>query len=107
MPQEIVPTPEFPSKIDSSMLTCFDSCRHKFFREYILGLAPYAISPDLHAGGAMAHGFELARKAYYKEGKSAEESIFIGAVGISDFWGDYNPTPMKGDKEHIKSLVNT
>jgi hypothetical protein len=101
----MTPTPEFPSKIDSSMLTVFDSCKHKFYREYILGLTPYAVSPDLHAGGAMARGFEVMRLELYKNNAPVDTAILAGAWAISDFWGDYEP-PLKLGKPHIKSLIN-
>ncbi|KKM77698.1 hypothetical protein LCGC14_1367500, partial [marine sediment metagenome] len=44
----------FPSKIDSSILSTFDSCKQRGLREYILGLRVFGTSPDLHAGGAFA-----------------------------------------------------
>lgn len=99
--------PIFPSKIDSSILSSFDSCRQKFFREYILGLSPQAQSPDLVAGGAFARGIEVTRLDLWVNNLSLEDSLLHGAWAISDEWGDFDPEPEKYGKPHVKSLVNT
>lgn len=105
----------FPSKIDSSILSAFASCYQKGFRQYILGLAPQAISPDLIAGGALAHGLEVTRRRLYgtlKSGniltqKGVEDAILEGGWAISDYWGKNDIAPDKYGKPHIKNLINT
>ena len=97
----------FPSKIDSSILSTFDSCKQRGLREYILGLTHSAISPDLHCGGAFAKGLEVSRHALWVRGDSLSDATLRGAWAISDYWGDVDPEPEKHGKPHIKSLVNT
>ena len=105
LPEQIEPI--FPSKIDSSILTSFDSCRHKVFREYILGLCGQAKSPDLVAGGAFAKGLEVTRTELWVNRLNLEEALLFGSWAISDYWGDFDPAPMKYGKPHIKNLTNT
>ncbi len=105
LPPEIVPI--FPSKIDSSILTSFDSCRHKVFREYILGLTPHAKSPDLIAGGAFARGMEVVRTELWVKKTNPEDALLTGAWAISDYWGENDTDPEKYGKPHIKSFINT
>ena len=57
--------PPFPSVIDSSMLSAWRACPHKFRREYLEHWKPRNPSVHLVAGGAFAKGLEVARLAYY------------------------------------------
>lgn len=72
--------PEFPTVIDSSLIATFRSCPRKAFLEYFQHWKGKEVSVHLHAGGAYAHGLEAGRKAFFEEGKSAEESVAL-AVG--------------------------
>ena len=96
----------FPSQIDSTQLSCLDSCYQRYFREFILGLVPYGKSPDLHAGGALARGLEITRYSLWVDKESLEIALLRGSWAIIDFWGDYEP-PLKRGKPHVKSLINT
>lgn len=81
----------FPRVIDSSMLSSFRKCRHKFFREYIQHWKHPGKNIHLHAGGAYAHALEAARIAYYVEGTSIPEAEMRGAEALREFWGDFIP----------------
>lgn len=73
------------------MLTTLDSCERKFFYEYILKLAPLAISPDLHAGGAFAHGIEVVRRSYYEYKIPLEQALINGTRAMMEYWGGFEP----------------
>ena len=96
------PNLTFPEVIDSTMLVTFDSCAQKFFDEYILCLASTGISPDLHAGGAFAHGLHHARMAFYADGLPRTEAAIVGASAFIEYFADYEPPD-----DHPKDFVNT
>ncbi|MGH7745827.1 MAG: hypothetical protein ACREQ5_13755, partial [Candidatus Dormibacteria bacterium] len=85
MPQEF----PFPAVIDSSMLSDFKSCAARFNYAYIQEYKPKGISVHLHAGAAFAKGMEAARRAFYEEGKSSDDSIAIGLGKLLEFYGNY------------------
>lgn len=97
----MTPTPVFPNIIDSTMLTCFRSCPEKFYNEFCLNLAPAAISPDLHAGGAFAAGIEAVRRAFYADGLALEAALAKGIEAFTRYWGDYTPP-----EKHAKTYTN-
>jgi len=94
-----MPLPQFPfpSLVDSTMMSAFDSCEQKWCYEFGHKLSPLAISPDLHAGGAFSHGIAIARTGYYKYKLSQNDALIAGARGIMEFWGDFDP-PEKNPK---------
>lgn len=92
----------FPEVVDSTMLAAFDSCAQKFFNEYILCLASVGRSPDLHAGGAFAHGLHHARVAFYADGADRTTAATVGASAFIEYWGDY-----EAPDDHPKDFVNT
>ena len=92
----------FPEVVDSTMLVTFDSCAQKFFNEYILCLASVGISPDLHAGGAFAHGLHHARVAFYEHGLNRTESALAATRAFMQYYGDY-----EAPDNHPKDFVNT
>lgn len=83
------------------MVTAAKACQEKFRNEYVLRLAPLAVSPDLHGGGAIAHGLEHFRRAYYGGKLSFDESHDLMTRAFIRFWGDYEP-PAK----HKKTFIN-
>ncbi len=95
-------TLSFPEVVDSTMLAAFDSCAQKFFNEYILCLASVGISPDLHAGGAFAHGLHHARVAFYGDGADRTTAAVVGARAFIEYFGDY-----EAPEGHPKDFVNT
>jgi hypothetical protein len=81
--------PHFPRVLDSSMIRSFRSCPQKFYLEYIHHWRPKTESVHLVAGGAYASGLEAARKAYYQEGLSEEDSIAKGLAQLIKSYGSY------------------
>lgn len=81
--------PVFPDWLDASMVSCFKSCPHKFFLEYILNYKPKDTSVHLHAGASYAKGLEVARKAFFVEGKSAAEAEGLGLGALLTAYGDF------------------
>lgn len=81
----------FPDLIDSTMLVAFRSCPQKFALAHCHGLTPDGTSVDLHFGGAIAAGMEVARKAYFTEGLDPRASEAAGVNAALTFWGDFIP----------------
>lgn len=92
----------FPQVIDSTMLVTFKSCPQKFNREYIERRATTSISPDLHAGGALARALETYRRAFYRDKLNADDCLMLAFREFTLFWGDYEPP-----EGHNKTFVNT
>lgn len=83
----------FPALIDSTQLSTFDACEHKWMYEHGHHLSPLAINPHLHAGGAFSRGIEVVREGFYKHGYTQEKAFIAGIKAISQFWGDFVPPP--------------
>lgn len=81
--------PPFPEVIDSTIVAAFRSCPRKAFLEYILHWKSKEPSVHLHAGGAYAKGMEVARKAFYEQGKSPEDSVALGVGALLEFYGNF------------------
>lgn len=81
-----MPLPEY---VDSTMMGHFVQCRKKFFYSFIENLIPSPPSIDLHAGGCFAKGLEVARRAFFQEGKSVEDALELGVLAIIKEWGRY------------------
>lgn len=79
---------EFPTVIDSSMLSAWRACPQQFFNRYILGLHPPGKSVHLHFGGCYARGLEMFRNAYWGEGKSQTAAVAEGLKAITIAWGE-------------------
>lgn len=94
--------PPFPAVWDSSMLAAFRSCPVKFRREYIEHWKPRGISVHLHAGAAYAHGLEVARKAFYAEGRSPSDAVAFGLNACLEAYGDFDCPP-----DSAKSALRT
>lgn len=87
----------FPDIIDSTALVTWRSCNQKGALAHIALLEPRGDNVHLKFGGALAHGLERARKAYYLEGTPAREAENMALNAASDFWGDF-PAPTEGAK---------
>lgn len=83
----------FPEVVDSSMLAEFKACPAKFNLSYIQEWKARYVSTHLHAGGAFAHGLERARRAFYEEDQSEDESVAQGVGALLAFYGDHQPPP--------------
>lgn len=81
--------PMFPHVIDATILSAFRSCPQKMFRTYVEHWKPQNESVHLVAGGAFAKGVEEARRAFYEQGKSADEAEAIGMQGLIHAYGDF------------------
>lgn len=81
--------PPFPAVIDSSLIAAFRSCPQKCFQEYIMDWKPKVQSVHLHAGKAFASGLEAARKAFYLEGRTANDAMEIGLGKLLTEYGDF------------------
>jgi len=94
--------PHFPTAIDSTTLGAFRSCPQKAFLQYMEHWKPSTESVHLVAGGAFAEGIEHARRAFYEQGLSAEESVGIGLSALINRYGDFECPP-----DSPKSLERT
>lgn len=80
----------FPLVFDSTMLSDFNGCLMKGFRQYIQHLNGEE-STDLIAGGAFAKGLEIARKGYYQQDLSSSAAVEIGKEACWEQYGDHIP----------------
>ena len=81
--------PPFPKVIDSSLMSSFRACPRRCELEYFNHWKPVNQSVHLVAGKAYAEGLEAARRAFYGEGKSSEDSIALGLVALLKAYGDF------------------
>lgn len=84
---------DFPECIDNSIRSNFVACEAKFHHGFIRNISPSGTSVHLHAGGAFAHGIEATRRAFYVDGKAADEAIGKGIEELLLFYGDYECPP--------------
>jgi hypothetical protein len=99
MSREIIP---FPHAIDSTTLAAFRSCPQKAFRTYFQHYKPLGESVHLVAGKAFAEGIEFARRAFYENGLSPDDSVASGLGALIKSYGDFECPP-----ESAKSLERT
>lgn len=90
--------PPFPLVWDNTMRSCFVECPQKFWWEFGEHFKPKTISTDLHAGKAWASGLEVARMAFYFEGKPVPEAMALGLQALIAAYGDFEPPPHKMNK---------
>lgn len=94
--------PFFPVAIDSTTIAAFRSCPQRAFRQYIEHWKPASDSVHLIAGGSFADGVEEARRCFYEQGLSAEDSVASGLRALISKYGDFECPPDSG-----KSLERT
>lgn len=94
--------PPFPAVLDSTIMAAFKSCPRKSYLEFIEHWKPATQSVHLHAGAAYARGLEVARSAFYLEGRSAADSIAAGLGALMQAYGDFECPP-----DSAKSLERT
>jgi len=85
--------PPFPTVIDSSLMSHFRACPRSAFLESFQHWKPKVRSVHLHAGAAYARALEVARLAYYAEGKSEREAIELGLHALIVAYGDFECPP--------------
>lgn len=81
--------PPFPAVLDSTILAAFRSCPQKAHLEFIQHWKLQDQSVHLHAGAAFAAGMEAARRAFYIEGISADESVAMGMKALLTAYGNF------------------
>jgi hypothetical protein len=97
--------PDFPQVWDSSMRAAWVACPRQWYYGYLLGLRKSAISIHLHFGGAIAHGLEAARKAYWIAGHDVATSVATGLKALIEFWGDFELTDeLRRSRAGVKDL---
>jgi hypothetical protein len=69
------------------MISTWKDCNKKFEYQYLLNQRASGSNVHLLAGGAFARGLETARRAFYEQGKSHEESVGIGLVNLIKAYG--------------------
>lgn len=94
--------PPFPSVFDSSILAAIRSCQRRAYLEYVEHFKSSEPSVHLVAGGAYAHGLEVARKAFHVQHLPSEECVALGLQALFASYGDFQCPP-----ESAKSLENT
>jgi len=81
--------PPFPEVIDSSLIAAFRSCPQKAFLEFFEHWKLRDPSVHLHAGAAFARGLEVARTAFYTEGRSPADSVALGLRALIEAYGEF------------------
>lgn len=81
--------PFFPVAIDSTTIAAFRSCPQRAYRQYMEHWKPAEESVHLIAGGAFADGIEAARRSFYEEGQSPENSVAAGLGALITKYGDF------------------
>lgn len=85
--------PPFPLVWDNTMRSTFVACPRKFELEFLHHWKPQQQSIHLHAGAAWAHALEVARRSYYCENLSSEDSIAAGTTALITAYGDFPADP--------------
>src|SRR5882724_2578132 len=85
--------PPFPSVLDSTIIAAFRSCPQKAFREFVQHWKPGNQSVHLHAGAAYAKGLEVARTAFFVEGRPHAESVARGLQSLLEAYGTFECPP--------------
>lgn len=75
-----------PPILDNTMRAAYAQCPGKFALRHVLGLTPSATSPHLNAGGALAKGLEVTRRAYFGQTTSVDEAMTRGVEAIFEVW---------------------
>ncbi len=95
------PLTDFPTSVDSTMLSAYRACAQKFFRGHIQCLQPDKVSIHLHAGGCFAHGIHTYRNAFYNDKLEPRACAGLAMEAMMAFWGDY-----EAPDGHAKSHAN-
>lgn len=95
----------FPELVDNTSMSEFTLCetRGLYFSNH--RIVPASPNIHLHAGGAFAYGLEQARRAFYQDGKSEEESLRLGLQAIMEFYGPIQPPPAKTGDKSVENVI--
>lgn len=80
-------TLQFPAVVDSTLLNSWRSCPTQAMYSGFMRIKRVGLNIDLHAGGAFARGLEVARKAFYERGFSADTAIMLGVEALWQAYG--------------------
>ena len=81
--------PPFPEVVDSTIIAAFRSCPRKAYLEFFEHWRGKDPNVHLHAGAAYAKGLEVARRAFYEDGKSATDAEALGLRSLLESYGDF------------------
>ncbi len=84
---------DFPEVFDSSMIATLKTCPQLFKKVYIDQYKTKGDNVHLLAGGSFAKGVEVARRSFYEEGLSSDDSIASGLEALLKAYGDYQCPP--------------
>jgi hypothetical protein len=86
--------PSFPEAVDSSMLAAFKSCPQLFRKIYVeQWKSKEGANVHLTAGGAFAHGLEVARRSFYELNMPAEVAEANGLAALLQRYGSFQCPP--------------
>jgi len=86
--------PTFPEAVDSSMLAAFKSCPQLFRKIYVeQWKSKEGANVHLTAGGAFAHGLEVARRSFYELNMPAEVAEANGLAALLQRYGSFQCPP--------------
>ena len=91
----------FPEVVDNTILNTFRACPRKAYLNYVEHWKPKGTNVHLHAGAAYARGIECARRAFYEQGRSPEDSLAIGLHGLLESYGSYE-APAESAKSAVR-----
>jgi len=94
----------FPTRVDWSMVSEFDSCETKYRYRYQHNISPTETSPHLHAGGAFAAGIETTRRALWIDKLDLDSALCLGTHAFTKFWGNYEPPERYQQKNYANTL---
>jgi len=81
--------PPFPQVLDNTMISAFKACPRKFQLEYLDHWKPKLQSVHLHAGASYAKGLEVARTAFFQDGKPESDSVAAGLEALIKAYGNF------------------
>lgn len=84
----------FPDCIDNTIREAAAVCQMKANYAFMREIAPEAKSVHLIAGGAMAKGLEVARRAFFEDDIPAVGAIIRGQQALVTEYGDFQPPEM-------------
>lgn len=85
--------PPFPAVLDSTLMAHFRACPRSAFLSSFEHWKPRSRSVHLVAGAAFARGLEVARLAYYAEGRPAADAEAAGLKALIESYGSFECPP--------------
>ena len=82
--------PPFFSVLDSTIVSSFRACPQLAYQTYIRHYKPKTPSVHLHAGGAFAHGLEVGRTSFFRDGLPEGECVERAINALLKFYGDFD-----------------